>query len=47
VISSESGNFLCRNGQGPRGMMPRTLGDEDTGGVWMSWWLREPAEVDA
>jgi catechol 2,3-dioxygenase-like lactoylglutathione lyase family enzyme len=30
--------FLCKDGQGSRG---------DTGGVWMSWWVRSPAEVDA
>lgn len=47
VLSGESEIFLCRNGQDPRGMMPRTLGDEDTGGAWMSRWPREPAEVDA
>src|SRR5262245_57666303 len=44
VLSGKSEIFLCRNGQDPRGMMPRTLGDEDTGGVWMSLWPREPAE---
>jgi len=27
--------------------MPRHLGDDDTGGVWMSWFLPSPAEVDA
>ncbi len=40
--------FLCRNGQGSRGgPMPRHIGDDDTGGVWMSWWLGTPGEVDA
>lgn len=40
--------FLCRDGQGSRGgPMPRYAGDDDTGGVWMSWWLKTPAEVDA
>ena len=33
--------FLCQNGQGSRGgPMPRHVGDDDTGGVWMSWFLR-------
>jgi uncharacterized glyoxalase superfamily protein PhnB len=33
--------------QGARGgPMPRHAG-EDTGGAWMSWWARSPAEVDA
>jgi hypothetical protein len=27
--------------------MPRHVWDDDTGGVWMSWWVRSPAEVDA
>jgi uncharacterized glyoxalase superfamily protein PhnB len=40
--------FLCRDGQGARGgPFPRHPGDDDTGGVWMSWWLDSPAEVDA
>lgn len=40
--------FLCQNGQGSRGgPLPRHVGDDDTGGVWMSWWLSSPAEVDA
>jgi catechol 2,3-dioxygenase-like lactoylglutathione lyase family enzyme len=40
--------FLCQNGQGSRGgPMPRHVGDDDTGGVWMSWFLESPADVDA
>jgi catechol 2,3-dioxygenase-like lactoylglutathione lyase family enzyme len=40
--------FLCQNGQGSRGgPMPHHAGDDDTGGVWMSWFLDEPAEVNA
>jgi hypothetical protein len=40
--------FLCQNGQGSRGgPMPRHAGDDDTYGVWMSWWVGSPAEVDA
>ena len=26
--------------------MPRHVGDDDTGGVWMSWWVESPAAVD-
>ena len=40
--------FLCQDCQGSRGgPMPRHLHDDDTGGVWMSWFLESPAEVDA
>ena len=40
--------FLCHNGQGSRGgSAPRHVGDDDTGGVWMSWFVASPAEVDA
>ena len=39
--------FLCQDGQGSRGgPMPQHPGDDDTGGVWMSWFLESPAEVD-
>jgi catechol 2,3-dioxygenase-like lactoylglutathione lyase family enzyme len=39
--------FLCQNGQGSRGgPMPQFVGDDQTGGVWMSWWLESPAAVD-
>jgi catechol 2,3-dioxygenase-like lactoylglutathione lyase family enzyme len=40
--------FLCKDGQRSRGgPAPRHVsGDDDTGGVWMSWWLSWPAEVD-
>jgi uncharacterized glyoxalase superfamily protein PhnB len=39
--------FLCKDGQGSRGgAMPKYLGDDDTGGVWMSLWVKTPAEVD-
>ena len=27
--------------------MPRFVGDDETGGVWMSWWLESPGAVDA
>ncbi len=40
--------FLCKDGQGSRGgPMPSFAGDDNTGGVWMSWWVSSPAEVDA
>ena len=40
--------FLCRGGQGSRGThAPEFLFDETTGGVWMSWFLETPEEVDA
>lgn len=39
--------FLCQDGQGSRGgPMPRHAGDDDTGGVWMSWWVDSPKAVD-
>ena len=48
VCNGECEIFLCQNGQGSRGgPEPRHVGDDDTGGVWMSWWVRSPSEVDA
>src|SRR5688572_16081421 len=48
VGSGECEIFLCLNSQGSRGgPMPRRVWDDDTGGVWMSWWVSTPAEVDA
>ena len=48
VCSGHAEIFLCQDGQGSRGgPAPRHLGDDDTGGVWMSWWVSSPAEVDA
>jgi catechol 2,3-dioxygenase-like lactoylglutathione lyase family enzyme len=39
--------FLCRDAQGARGGPPPQFpGDEQTGGVWMTWWLETPAQVD-
>ena len=39
--------FLCQNGQGSRGgPEPQFVGDDMTGGVWMSWWLESPTAVD-
>lgn len=40
--------FLCRGGQGSRRTHPSAFPfDESTGGVWMSWFLGTPQEVDA
>jgi catechol 2,3-dioxygenase-like lactoylglutathione lyase family enzyme len=48
VASGECEIFLCRDGQGSRGgPMPRHVRDDDTGGVWMSWWVAATTEVDA
>jgi catechol 2,3-dioxygenase-like lactoylglutathione lyase family enzyme len=39
--------FLCLNAQGSRGgPLPRFVGDDLTGGVWMSWWVSTLEEVD-
>jgi catechol 2,3-dioxygenase-like lactoylglutathione lyase family enzyme len=47
VCSEKAEIFLCRGGQGSRGtIMPKHPGDDETDGVWMSWWLCSPAEVD-
>jgi len=48
VRSGKAEVFLCVGGQGSRGtIMPRFPGDDVTDGVWMSWWVSSPAEVDA
>ena len=47
VCNGDCTVFLCRDGQGSRGgPAPRHTTDDDTGGVWMSWWLQEPNDVD-
>jgi len=48
ICCGEAQIFLCHDGQGSRGgPLPKHLsGNDDTGGVWMSWWLERPAEVD-
>jgi hypothetical protein len=39
--------FLCLGAQGSRGgPEPKFAGDDETSGVWMSWWLESPAAVD-
>ena len=48
VSSGHAEIFLCRDGQGSRGtLLPKFPGDDATDGVWMSWWLSSPAEVNA
>ena len=49
ICSGDTEIFLCEGGQGSRGgPLPQHLTDhDDTGGVWMTWWLDSPAEVDA
>lgn len=48
VCSEKAQIFLCRGAQGSRGtVLPRFPGDDETDGVWMSWWVSSPAEVDA
>ena len=48
VCSGQQEIFLCLNAQGSRGgSVPRHVWDDDTGGVWMSWFLETPADVDA
>ncbi|MCE9620033.1 MAG: VOC family protein [Planctomycetes bacterium] len=45
---SESQIFLCCSGQGSRGtIMPRWPGDDQTDGVWMSWWIDSIESLDA
>ena len=48
VCTDKAEIFMCLNGQGSRGtIMPHFPGDDVTDGVWMSWWVDSPAEVDA
>ena len=47
VCCGEAQIFLCVGGQGSRGtMMPKFPGDDNTDGVWMSWWMESPEDVD-
>jgi len=47
VCSGKALIFLCVGGQGSRGtIMPKFPGDDQTDGVWMSWWMDSPADVD-
>jgi catechol 2,3-dioxygenase-like lactoylglutathione lyase family enzyme len=48
VCNGECEIFLCQGCQGSRGgPLPRHVEGDDTGGVWMTWWLESPSEVDA
>lgn len=48
VCTDKTEIFLCVGAQGSRGTMaPKFPGDDVTDGVWMSWWVESPAEVDA
>lgn len=48
VCSGKAEIFLCRGAQGSRGTrLPKFEGDDETDGVWMSWWVGSKAEVDA
>jgi len=48
VQNGELEIFLCENCQGSRsGPMPRHVEEDDTGGIWMSWFLESTAAVDA
>jgi hypothetical protein len=48
VVSGQIEIFLCQNCQGARGQaIPQAAWDNQSGGVWMSWWVESPAEVDA
>ncbi len=48
VCSGEATIFLCHGGQGSRGtILPKFPGDDETDGVWMTWWMESPVDVDA
>ena len=48
VKSGKCEIFLCHDCQGSRGgPNPQHAEDDNTGGVWMSWWVASPAAVDA
>ncbi len=47
VCSGKAEIFLCVGAQGSRGtLLPKFPGDDQTDGVWMSWWMESVAEVD-
>jgi uncharacterized glyoxalase superfamily protein PhnB len=47
VCAEDAQIFLCRGGQGSRGtIMPRWPGDDQTDGVWMSWWVDSVRSLD-
>ncbi len=47
VCNDKSEIFLCQGAQGSRGgKRALFIGDDETGGAWMSWWLETPSAVD-
>lgn len=47
VCSDGAEIFLCKGAQGDRpGAIPQDVCTDETGGVWMSWWMDSPAVVD-
>jgi uncharacterized glyoxalase superfamily protein PhnB len=47
VGSGDATIFLCRDGQGSRGtILPRFPGDDETDGVWMTWWTGSVTELE-
>ncbi len=47
IICNDVEIFLCVGAQGSRGTrLPKFAGDDETDGVWMSWWVESPKEVD-
>ncbi len=45
---AEAQIFLCHGGQGSRGtIMPKFPGDDETDGVWMSWWMDSVDALEA
>ncbi|MFT3996664.1 MAG: hypothetical protein QM667_04590, partial [Asticcacaulis sp.] len=48
VCSDNAQIFLCCGAQGSRGQVkPKFPGDDETDGVWMSWWAESLEAVDA
>ena len=47
VCSDAATIFLCKDAQGSRGgAVPQHVQHDDTGGVWMSWWLSSTDALD-
>ncbi len=47
VCSGAVSIFLCCGGQGSQGtILPRFPGDNATDGVWLTWWLATPDDVN-
>src|SRR5262245_53836417 len=47
VASGKAEIFLCKDAQGSRGVPVKSTEDGQGDGVWMSWWVGSPEEVDA